>query len=329
MLTKRSLVLSAALSMLSVSPCYALDFSALVDKLLSPNNASWTTDQTTLRVTLKNREAELDRQIEAGARSGMLTTQEQADLRNQLLSVERQEGQYLADGNMSRTDARDLVDALNRVSRNLNVYLTNRSTTGYAATNIPSNVPPGKGWGYWSQHNRGSADDAPRDQISTQAMIDTKQAEIDSSLTRALTSGQITAAQSTSLRARLNAIALEESRAQADGKLTYKERDQLMDKLNGVDTSLRTSMRPIATRWTPYGNNPTQARSYIEQRIQAGIASGRLSRRQADEFTKQVRQINSMEAQMRNDGMVYTPTEQRTILAKLDELSDRLNRALR
>lgn len=329
MLTKRSLVLSAALSMLSISPCYALDFDALVDKLLSPNSASWNTDQTTLRVTIKNREADLDRQLEAGSRSGMLTTQEQADLRNQLLSVERLEGQYLADGNMSRTEAHDLVDALNRVSRNLNVYLTNGSRTGYAATNIPANVPSGKGWGYWSQHNRGAAGDAPRDQISTQAMIDTKQAEIDSSLTRALTSGQVTAPQATSLRARLNAIALEESRAQADGKLTYKERDQLMDKLNGVDTSLKTSMRPISTRWTPYGNNPTQARSYIEQRIQAGVASGKLSRRQADEFANQVRQIKALESKLRQNGMTYTNSEQRTILAKLDDLADRLNRALR
>jgi hypothetical protein len=307
--------------------------------LVGPNTfkSRWTPHKFQLKTTIGDREALIEQQIEAGGRAGTLTAQEQADLRVSLNHIEQLEGQYLADGNLSQTEAHDLVDELSRLSRKLNVYITNKQTEGYASS-YQQNAPRGNGYGYWTKHNgRGHDDEVSRNQAEAQAMIDSKQAEVDSALSRALVNGQISQSDAAALRARLNSIANAETLSQADGRLSYSERDTLISKLNDVDASLKASIRTYSSvrtsnRWggsRRFGRNETQARSYITQRINTALASGKITPAQAKDLLYKQRRITAMEGQMQNDGMSYSFQEQKSIMDKLDQLSDEVDAATR
>jgi hypothetical protein len=188
---KRSLVFSAALTLLASTPCYALDFYSLVDTVLGArSSASLSTqlqNQGELTTTINTREAQIANEIDAGVRAGLLTNEEQAELRRDLNQFELIQGRAYADRNLDAHETRQLVDSLSNISSKLNVYMTNNAKTGFAA-DLPTSTRGNK-YGWWmNKHGggRGPANDTPRNQERIQAMIDAEQAELDSAINRAL-----------------------------------------------------------------------------------------------------------------------------------------------
>jgi hypothetical protein len=288
MSTKRSLVFSAALTLLASTPCYALDFYSLVDTVLGARtSASLGTqlqNQGELTTTINTREAQIGNEIDAGVRAGLLTNDEQAELRRDLNQFEFIQGSAYADKNLDAHETRQLVDSLSNISSKLNVYMTNNAKTGFAA-DLPTSTHGNK-YGWWMNKyggGKGQGNDSPRNQERIQAMIDAEQAELDSAINRALYERKISSSQASTLRTKLQAVATAETTAQADGRITFAERDSLINSLNQVDVDIKAAIaqgpeRRWARRGGP-GNRPQGSvayGSYLRNRIESALAAGKI-----------------------------------------------------
>jgi hypothetical protein len=335
LITKKSLMLSTALSLLAMSPCYAVDFDHLVNKLLGNTSASNTINiqqQAEVKAAIANRQAQIDQQIDAGARAGTLTAAEQTELRSGLNQVESIEGTFLADGQLTEPETRTLVDQLSRLDLKLHTYLTNSTTTGYASFGQDNGErwQHGHAYGHWTRRDR---DNNPDDAAShaAQAMIDSKQAELDGEISRGVLNGTLSVHDSTALRTRLNQIAQAELNAQADGHITVREQDAIVADLNQVDASIKSHTRVGANGYRGYrGYTPATStrstatyRAYVHKKIADAVAAGQLNANQASVLYAQESDIAKREQRV---GSGYT--QQREILSALDTWSKRVDAEL-
>ena len=352
---KKSLILSTAISLLATTPCYAVDWDTLVNSLIGNRGTGSVplNDQAQLKAVIANREALIEQHIEAGARAGTLTSAEEQDLRNGLNSVENHEGTFLADGNLSEAESRSLVDELSRLDMKVNAYLTNATATGYAA--VPNRndrrYPHGNAYGYWTHHERrDNQDDQAPNQAAVQAMIDSKQAELDSAVSHAALNGSLSNSDARNLRYALSQVATAERQALTDGVLSVREETDLTTQLNDIASRLQAATVASARygrggryggggsgryggggsgryggggsgRYGGGGRDTTSYQTYLHQRIANALATGKMSADQANNLYTQERGINFYETQYRKYGTNYTYEQQRSILSKLDQLS--------
>ncbi len=339
MLGKRnSLALSAALSFLAMgSPSYALDFDSLLRNYLGNRYPGVSVDsQADIKTTINNRQGQVEQEIEAGAASGQLTASEEQELRSQLNNVAFLEGTYLADGTLAPNEIQSIVDELTNTSRKLQTYLTNTAVTGFAATVRPS------GSGYYRDMlgrygGRRSDEAAAANQVAIKAIIDTRQAELDSKISTGLANGSLSLNDVHTLRAEFQKIHTNEVNFLSDGRLSYSEEKQLTDALAALDTLIQSH----SARWTAnnrgrgnaYGRyrRSSQVRGYsslLRQRIETGISSGRLTRSEAARLRQMEVRTSDLERQLRISGGRLTQQEERRLLTQLDRLNGQITREL-
>lgn len=332
MFGKRGLAMSAALGMVALgSPSYALDFESLLRNYLGGTTQPLvTSQQAELKLAINDRQAQLERDIEAGVRSGQLTAAEETDLRNALNHVGFIEGTALSDGTLTSAETDQVIDDLTNVSNRLHTYLSNATVSGYAAT-----MPRGGNWSSWLGRytGRGRGDVAVSNQPAVQAIIDTRQAELGAAIEQGMVQGTLNWDDARSMRSELTKNQTLESTMLADGKLTVSEEQQLVASLNSLDTLLKSKTVAASTTTASYrgrhhrgGVNRTQ--SAIRRRIDRGVASGKLTRTEADRLLSQESQIRDLERQMRGTGRGLSYSEQSRLMSRLDRLSANLNRQL-
>lgn len=133
-------------------------------------------------------------------------------------------------------------------------------------------------------------------------------------------------------------IVEDENRFLADGKLSYREGNQLISDLDAVDTKIKT----LQTEYDRYramrrgghrhhnndaGRIDTQ-QSVLRQRINAGIKAGLLTRVEADRLYRDEQRIADLEVQLRSSGGRLGYQEQRQLLRELDDLSRKITKEL-
>jgi hypothetical protein len=326
--------LAITLTLLSVitstAPAMALDFDSLLQNYIGRGKIS-TSDQALIKTNINTRQAQLETDIQSAADAGQLTAQEEAELRTQLNSVASMEGNFLVDGTLSSEEVQTLVEALTQVTRKLHAYQTNATTANTNAYRSNTN------WRNYMNRWSGKGDGTAPNQRALQANIDARQAQLDAQIEANITSGKLNSYDATKLRYDMNIIKRDEVRFLADGHLSFNEEKQLVDALTKLESDINA--KSVAWNNNRWGNNRgnrgnrrwrdvDSRQAALNTRISQGVSSGRLTSREAEKLRRMNSRIEQMEAQLRASGNRMTYTEERQILAELDNLSDRINKEL-
>lgn len=336
MLSGKQSALLVVSALVSVAPCYSLNFDDLLRTYLGAgtrNGQISASEQGIIKTNINTRQAQLESQMQAGVASGQLTPQEATDLKTQLDQIANLEGQFLSDGNYTSYEVQTLLDDLNNFSMRLNTYLTNASTT--ASIPVPGATTPNPQGRSWYRRYSRDNDGYLSNLTAFQADIDTKQAQLDAAITQATVQGTINWTETNSLRAELNRIAQNESQFTTRGRLSYRESQQLITDLDALNTRLTTlTSRPRNNRWDRGGRHSrsggriNEQQSLLRQRIQAGINSGKLTRVESTRLLNEEAKISAMEERLRSSGNRLTFDEQRRLFTELDVLSTKINKEL-
>lgn len=163
--------------------------------------------------------------------------------------------------------------------------------------------------------------------------IDRAQQAISARIQQGMASGHITPSEARELLRRDREIDLRESRFKANGTTTPQERQQLrvdVDRLgNEVERLMMNNdyvQPPGNSASTTPGIDNRQLN--ISARIDEGVRSGRLNRREARRLHNRERAIARHEAAYKRDGVV-TPQERRQLRDELARLNANLARMMR
>lgn len=158
--------------------------------------------------------------------------------------------------------------------------------------------------------------------------IDRAQQAISARIQQGLASGHITPSEARELYRRDRDIDIRESRFKSNGNVTPQERQQLRADLDGLNAEVE---RMIANRDVvaqPGNTNGIDNRQLeIGQRIDEGIRSGRINKREAGRLHSRERDIARHEARFKRDGVV-TPQERSQLRDELAALRDDVERMI-
>jgi hypothetical protein len=160
--------------------------------------------------------------------------------------------------------------------------------------------------------------------------IDNAQQAVSERIRQGLQSGRITPSEARLLYRRDSDIQNREAAYKADGRVTPQERQQLradMAQLSAeVERAIANNRTVAVVQHDRLGAIDSQEFN-IRQRIDEGVRSHRLSRREAGRLMAREQAIEHREAAYRADGVV-TPQERRDLRAQLGALRDEVERLI-
>lgn len=158
--------------------------------------------------------------------------------------------------------------------------------------------------------------------------IDQAQQAISARIQQGLASGHITPSEAQVLYRRDHEIAAREARFKSNGVATPQERQQLRADLDSLSAEVERMIanREVARRPT-HTPGIDQREFLISQRIDEGVRSGRITRREAARLHQRERSIQRQEAHFKSDGVV-TPQERRQLRHELAALSEDVERMM-
>ena len=158
--------------------------------------------------------------------------------------------------------------------------------------------------------------------------VDQSQQVIGARIQQGMQSGHITPSEARDLYARDRDISNREARYKSDGNVTPQERQQLRADMSALSAEVE---RRIADRSVvgQTGSTPgVDNREFqISQRIDEGVRTGRISRREAARLQSRGRQIERHEAAFKSDGVV-TQQERRQLRSELIQWRDQVERMM-
>jgi hypothetical protein len=158
--------------------------------------------------------------------------------------------------------------------------------------------------------------------------IDLAQHEIRASIEQGLASGQITPQEAQTLYRREREIQLREIRMKRDGAATAQERRQLREDLDDMRAEVATKLanRQIVVRQTSLTPGIDKAQYLIRARIEQGIRTGHITRREAERLYASERALHRSEAAFKSDGHMSRAERQqlRDQVAMLNQDVDRM-----
>ena len=154
-------------------------------------------------------------------------------------------------------------------------------------------------------------------------VVDQAQQAIAARIQQGMSSGHITPSEARELYRRDREIQMRENNMKSDGRATAQERQQLRGDLDALAAEVE---RMIANSdFVAQGNANTPGidnrQDDISQRIDEGVSSGQISRREARRLQRRERAIERHEAEFKRDGVV-TQQERRQLREELSQLSD-------
>ncbi|MBY0546654.1 MAG: hypothetical protein K2W95_05150 [Candidatus Obscuribacterales bacterium] len=330
----KSASIVAVLSCLASAPsALAIDYMDLLRGYVGgPTSGGRIAPQTDalIKTNINTRQAQLETEVQAGVRSGQLTPQEESELRAELNRIAAQEGAALSDGSLTTWEVQSLLNDMQSFSRRLEAYLTNADVAANTSNPWSRNT-----YNSWRGRN---SDDAINNQVQLQASIDTRQAALDSQIEQSLSAGILTWQQARTFETELNQIAAKETTFTADGRLSYRETNELLADLDTLDGKVKAHIANYDRNRRDWGRNRNRGRgnhrnynstqSVLRQRIDFGLRSGRLTRVEANRLIRDEQRIADLEAQMRLSGGRLSYSEQRRLLTELDNLSRNITREL-
>ncbi|MEO8389333.1 MAG: hypothetical protein ABI893_06070 [Polaromonas sp.] len=160
--------------------------------------------------------------------------------------------------------------------------------------------------------------------------IDQAQQAISARIQQGMSAGRITPSEAQVLYRRDREIAMREAQYKSNGNATPQERQQLRSDLDGLSAEVE---RMIANREVvgQQGNNNTNgidnAQYNASQRIDEGVRTGHINRREAAKLHSRERSIERHEAAFKSDGVV-TKQERRQLRNELTALRAEIERLM-
>ena len=159
--------------------------------------------------------------------------------------------------------------------------------------------------------------------------IDQAEQAITTRIQQGLTSGHITPSEAQVLIRRDRDIQMRESAYKSNGRATAQERQQLRNDLVALNADVERMManRDVARPSGQASNTPgIDNRAYqINQQIDEGVRTGRISHREARKLQSRAREIARHESFFKSDGLV-TRHERRQLREELDALQSDVER---
>lgn len=158
--------------------------------------------------------------------------------------------------------------------------------------------------------------------------IDQAQQNISARIEQGMASGHITPSEARELFRRDREIQIREDRFKSNGRATPQERQQLRAELDSLAADVERMManRDVVTqRGNTNTNGIDNRQDDISDRIEEGISSGEITRREARMLHSQQRDIARHEASFKRDGVV-TQQERRQLRNELAMLRDEVER---
>ena len=158
--------------------------------------------------------------------------------------------------------------------------------------------------------------------------IDQSQQAVSVRIQQGMQSGHITPSEARDLYARDRDIGNREVRYKSDGNVTQQERQQLRADMSGLSAEVERLIANNAVVGRSGSTPGIDNREYqINQRIDEGVRTGRISQREAAKLQNRSRQIARHEASFKADG-VLTQQERRQLRDELAELRERVERKM-
>lgn len=158
--------------------------------------------------------------------------------------------------------------------------------------------------------------------------IDRTQQDIRARIQQGINNGSITQQEAQALFQQERSIQFREIRFKQDGNTSPQEREALRRELDAmsadVDRKLANNRGTNGGMHTPGVDNRQER---IGTRIDAGVASGRITRAEAKKLHQRERDVQKLERRYKSDGRV-TQTERRRLQQDLDKLSADVDRLL-
>lgn len=160
--------------------------------------------------------------------------------------------------------------------------------------------------------------------------IDRTQQAISARIQQGMASGHITPSEARELYRRDRDIEMRENQMKSNGNVNPQERQRLRADLDGLGAEVERMMANSSVVGQGRDNTPgiDNAQANISQRIDEGVRTGHISRREARSLHMRERAIARNEARFKRDGVV-TPQERRQLRDELNGLRDDMERLLR
>ncbi len=159
--------------------------------------------------------------------------------------------------------------------------------------------------------------------------IDRAQQAIGARIQQGLASGHITPTEARELYRRDREIEMREIQMKSNGNASPQERQRLRADLEGLADEVERMMANSDVVRQGRDNTPgiDNRQADISERIDEGVRSGYISRRDARRLERRERGIARQEARFKRDGVV-TPQERRQLREELNALRDDVERLL-
>jgi hypothetical protein len=155
--------------------------------------------------------------------------------------------------------------------------------------------------------------------------INQRQDNLDRRIDQGVRNGQLTRGEAIRLRAEFNDLARLEARYRRDGHLSTGERVDLDRRFDLLSQRVRYERRDDDDRggW----QNVNAAQRQLDRRIEAGMRSGHISRREARELRDEFGDIVRLEARYRDNGL--NRWERTDLSRRLDRLDAQITAEMR
>jgi hypothetical protein len=159
--------------------------------------------------------------------------------------------------------------------------------------------------------------------------VDRAQQAISARIQQGMASGHITPSEARELYRRDRDIEMRENQMKSNGNVNPQERQRLRADLEGLGAEVERMMANSDVVGQGRDNTPgiDNLQANISQRINEGVRSGHISRRDARRLQMRERAIARREASFKRDGVV-TPQERRQLRDELNGLRDEVERLL-
>lgn len=155
--------------------------------------------------------------------------------------------------------------------------------------------------------------------------INQRQAILEARINEGFRKGVLTRPEAITLRGEFNTLArLEAQYRKSDGYFTERERADLDKRFNGLQARIRLERRDSQerpARWIPI--NERQAE--LDQRIDAGVRRGSLTRTEAIELRGEFRTLLNLEAEYRRSRGYFSQEERLDLDRRMDRLDGRIS----
>jgi len=159
--------------------------------------------------------------------------------------------------------------------------------------------------------------------------IDRSQQAISARIQQGMASGHITPSEARELYRRDRDIEMRENQMKSNGNVNPQERQRLRADVEGLAAEVERMMSNSSVVGQGRDNTPgiDNVQANISQRIDEGVRTGHISRRDARRLQMRERAIARHEASFKRDGVV-TQQERRQLRDELNSLRDDVERLL-